>query len=242
MERRLGYLNHLEFKGLVPVKIDTVVIPVGTIEAHGVTPLATDVIIPETMAKAVGEEINALIAPAVPYGITRGLAGHPGTITITPEVFKAYIGDILASMASHGFRQIIVLNGHGGQTTELKDVLFETSRKTGVKTLLIEWWYGTDDIREQTLGREGGHAGSDETACIMAIDSSLVKPELFDENQVAFQSRAYSAYPVPGSIVVYTEGDWSLNLDQAKCSAFYEAVTERTIGIIKDVLAKWSLI
>jgi creatinine amidohydrolase len=240
MERRIGNLNHLEIRKMVDGGMETVLIPVGTVEAHGITPLGTDVIIPEAIAGRVAPEVNALVAPVVPYGITRGLVGHPGTIRVRPETFKAYMLDILESLAGAGLRNLVILNGHGGQTAELKDVLFEASRRAGVRTLLIEWWYDIDDIREKELKRIGGHAGADETACVMAVDPSLVKPELFDERCVAFQSQAYSAYPVPGSIVVYTKGDWSLNLDPAECEAFFEAVIGRVTETIRKVIDGWA--
>jgi creatinine amidohydrolase len=105
---------------------------------------------------------------------------------------------------------------------------------------MIEWWYDIDEIRKTELEREGGHAGSDETACVMAVEPALVKPELFDEKQVAFFSRSYSAYPVPGSIVIYTEGDWSLNLDPQKCAGFFDAVTARVTETIRKVIEGWN--
>jgi creatinine amidohydrolase len=175
----------------------------------------------------------------VPYGVTRGLVGHPGTIRIRPGTFKAYVEDILESLAEAGLRNLVILNGHGGQTAELKDALFDAGRKHGARTLLVEWWYDIDDIREKELERIGGHAGADETACVMAVDPSLVKPELFDDKQVAFYSRSYSAYPVPGSIVIYTEGDWSLNLDKTKCTDFFGSVAGRVTATIKKVIEGW---
>jgi creatinine amidohydrolase len=240
MERNIGKLNHLEFRTMVEGGMKTVLIPVGTIEAHGITPLGTDVIIPEAMAEQIAPEVGAFVAPAVPYGITRGLVGYPGTVRISPATFKAYVLDILESLAGHGLENLIILNGHGGQTAELKDVLFEASRRMRARTLLIEWWYDIDDVREKELERTGGHAGADETACVMAVEPSLVKPDLFDEKQVAFFSRSYSAYPVPGSIVIYTEGDWSLNLDRAKCSRFFDTVVRRVTETIKKVIEGWS--
>jgi len=242
MERRLQYLNHREFKDIVPERIDTIIVPVGTIEAHGVTPLGTDNMIPSAMIGPIAKEIDALIAPIVNYGVTHGLLGHPGSITIRRSVFRDYMTDVLEGLAANGFRRIIVLNGHGGQVNELKEACFETSRKTQAKTMMVEWWVDTDEIRNKHLEREGGHGGSDETAAIMAIDSSLVRQDLYDEKQVAYHSRAYSAYPVPGSIIVYTEGDSSINFDEAACKAYFDAVTRKTTGIIKEVLAKWELI
>ena len=242
MERRLDRLNHAEFKGLVPDRVDAVLLPVGTIEAHGITPLGTDVVIPAAMAEKICGDVNALVAPAIPYGITRGLSGHPGTLPVHPDVFRAYVGDVVKSLAEAGFARIVVLNGHGGQTDDLKDVLYETSREMSVKTLLIEWWYETDEIRKRILEREGGHAGSDETACVMAIDPSLVKPDLYDETMVTAWSRAFAAYPFPGTIITYTEGDASLCLDEARCKDYFEAVTERVASIIKEVFSKWNTI
>ncbi|MGD8628216.1 MAG: creatininase family protein, partial [bacterium] len=98
MERRLQYLNHREFKGIVPEKIDTVIVPVGTIEAHGVTPLGTDNMIPSAMAGPIAGEIDALIAPVVNYGVTHGLLGHPGSLTIRRDVFKDYMRDVLGGL------------------------------------------------------------------------------------------------------------------------------------------------
>jgi creatinine amidohydrolase len=240
MERRIGNLNHIEFRQAVEGGIETVLLPVGTIEAHGITSLGTDVIIPEAIADRIAPEIDSLVAPAIPYGITRGLVGHPGTIRVKPETFKAYVQDVLEGLATAGFRNLVVLNGHGGQTSELKDAVFEASSRAGVRGLMIEWWYDIDDMREKHLERIGGHAGSDETACVMAVDQSLVKPELFDENQVAFFSRSYSAYPVPGSMIIYSQGDWSLNLDKSRCEAFFAAVAEKVTDTITRVITGWN--
>jgi creatinine amidohydrolase len=239
MERRLDYLNHNELKELVPGRIDMVLVPVGTIEAHGITPLGTDVIIPQALADRVAPEVNAIVAPAVPYGITRGLVGHPGTISIQPEVLQAYVGDLLKSLADIGFAKLVILNGHGGQTDQLKDTIFEAHRETRAKTLLIDWWYETDDIRNETLEREGGHAAADETACIVAIDPSLVKQDRYDESMKTAWSKTFTAYPFPGTIITYTRGDTSLNLDEAKCRTYFDRVTSRVVSIIKEVTAKW---
>jgi hypothetical protein len=73
----------------------------------------------------------------------------------------------------------------------------------------------------------------------MAVDPSLVKPDLYDEKMVTAWSKTFAAYPFPGTIITYTEGDGSLNLDQEKCRAYFEAVTARIASVIKEVFAKW---
>lgn len=239
MERRLLYLNHAELDRLVPDRIPTVLVPVGTVEAHGITPLGTDVIIPEDMALQIAERIDALVAPTVAYGITRGLLGHPGTLHIRPETFKTYMRDVLESLARVGFRYLIVINGHGGQTDELKGVLFEISRDEQVKTLLIDWWFDTDEIRKQTLGRESGHGGADETAAVMAIDPGLVKRDLYREDMAMRYSKQFSAYPFPATIITYAEGDTSLNLDETACKNYYQGVIDHLTTLITHILTRW---
>jgi creatinine amidohydrolase len=239
MEKRIKYLNHIEFGKLVPERFDTVLLPVGTVEAHGVIPLGTDILIPDAMAERIAREVDLLVAPTIPYGITHSLYGHPGSLTISDDVFEAYVYDVVESLANSGFRKVIVLNGHGGQINELQKTLYEANRNLGVKTLLINWWFDTEEERKKYLGREGGHAASDEMAPIMAIDPSLVKQDLFDEEMITKKTGFFSAYPFPGSIIVYSDGDWSLNFDEGSCRAYFGAVTEKVIYFIKDVLKKW---
>ncbi len=239
MEKRIKYINHVELARLVPAKFDTVLLPVGTMEAHGVIPIGTDILIPEAMAERVAAEVDLLVAPTIPYGITHSLYGHPGGVNIAGEVFKAYVYDVVASLARTGFEKIIVLNGHGGQISELKDALYDANRNLGVKTLLINWWFDTDEERRKHLGREGGHAASDETAPIMAIDPSLVRRDLYDEEMITKKTGFFSAYPYPGTIITYTDGDWSLNFDEESCRAYFDAVTRKVIDFIETVLRKW---
>ena len=88
MERRLQRLNWIKVKKLVPDKIDTVIFPVGTLEAHGSACLGTDNFIPETIAEGIAERLNALVAPVVnpPFrshffqAVKKGLAVTAGRV------------------------------------------------------------------------------------------------------------------------------------------------------------------
>ena len=239
MEKRIKYLNHIELGKLVPETIDTVLLPVGTMEAHGVIPIGTDILIPDAMAERIAAEVDLLVAPTIPYGITHSLYGHPGGVTVANEVFQAYVYDVVRSLANTGFEKVIVLNGHGGQIRELADALYDANRKLGVKTLLINWWFDTEEERKRYLGREGGHAASDETAPIMAIDPALVRQDLYDEEMITKKTGFFSAYPYPGSIITYADGDWSLNFDEESCRAYFDAVTAKVVDFIRLVLRKW---
>ena len=129
MERRLQHLNWLTVRDLVPKEIDTVILPVGTVEAHGSACLGTDNFIPEAIANDIAERVNALVAPIVNYGITKSLIRYNGGSTIKPENFRLYIRDILDSMVDTGFHNVILMNGHGGNNSSLKPVAFEFHRE-----------------------------------------------------------------------------------------------------------------
>ncbi|OQX50453.1 MAG: hypothetical protein B5M53_12490, partial [Candidatus Cloacimonas sp. 4484_209] len=112
--------NWLEFKRLVPQKVTTVILPIGTMEAHGIIPIGTDNIIPEEISIHIAEKINALIAPTLSYGITHTLLPYPGSMTLSEETFEKVVEEIAFSLSNNGFETIIFMNGHGGHFDELK--------------------------------------------------------------------------------------------------------------------------
>src|ERR671916_855512 len=69
-ERELERVNWMEFKETVPAKVQTVLLPTGTLEPHGVANNGADITAPVAMARKVAPRVNAMIAPVVPYGIT----------------------------------------------------------------------------------------------------------------------------------------------------------------------------
>src|SRR5512140_3396469 len=71
--RELERLNWMEVRELVPAKVSTVIVPFGTVEEHGAGPNGTDILAPLAIARDIAPRVNALIAPAVPYGMTGSL-------------------------------------------------------------------------------------------------------------------------------------------------------------------------
>ena len=68
--RQMDDLNWKEFQQLVPAKIRTVILTVGTLEAHGFINNGADNTVPVAIAQASARDVNALIAPPIPYGVT----------------------------------------------------------------------------------------------------------------------------------------------------------------------------
>jgi len=156
-------------------KIDTVIIPVGSLEAHGMhCPLGTDNMIPERMCRdleaAAGKDF--LVAPAVNYGYTPSLAVFPGTITIPAETLVALYTEIGSGFVRWGAKHIVFMNGHGGNIPMLS-IACDNIAKAGGTAMAISWWatYSADILK--ICGTQG-HAGEDETSVILAIDASLV--------------------------------------------------------------------
>ena len=92
MQRHIEKLTYIEVGKLIEKGNDTVILPIGTIEAHGPhLPLGTDVIIPSSIAEKLAEAIDGLIAPPIYYGITRSLLAYSGSLTVPQDVFKQYV-------------------------------------------------------------------------------------------------------------------------------------------------------
>ena len=123
--RKMNLITWQEFQELVPAKIETVLLPVGSIEPHGVIPNGTDNIAPEAMAAEIAVRLKALIAPTLNYGVTPGMQAYPGAITISQDVYLPFVTDILKGLAANQFMNIIILNGHGGNTSLLQKAALE---------------------------------------------------------------------------------------------------------------------
>src|SRR6266705_3394322 len=84
-ERRLSHLNWMEMGELVPRRVHTLLLPVGTLEAHGITSLGTDNVIPTRLSEALAERLNAMVAPTIPFGVTAHLGALAGGTHVRPE-------------------------------------------------------------------------------------------------------------------------------------------------------------
>ena len=240
--REMNDINWMEFRELVPSKINTVLLPTGTLEAHGVANNGADNTAPVAIARKLAQELNAMIAPAVNYGITGSLDAYAGSMTISEKAYRAYLGDILEGLAKQGFKNIIVINGHGGpQTAVLNELAEQTGRAHQVRTLVVNWWSYCSDVTLKIFGEDGGHAGWNENAMIQAIDKKLVHPERYSDTLATARPAAgtWSAYPFPSSIILYQPGQGYVKFDQAKADQYFAAVTEKTGKLIKETIAKW---
>ena len=239
MPLKLEQMNWMEFGELVPRKINTVLLPVGTIEAHGVTNLGTDVSIPIFISERIADDLKAIIAPPVYYGITRSLYAYPGSLTVSSPTFENYLAEILLSLSEKGFSRILVMNGHGGQINESKNAAMRVYREGKTKVAVIEWWVLCEELTREFFGETGGHSGLDENAAVMAIDSKLVKKSLYKKDLAYEMKSGMYPLPAPGSILLYKEGEGYPQFDQKKAKQYMDKVTAKIKDEILNLLGKW---
>jgi creatinine amidohydrolase len=241
--REMERINWLEFAEWVPDKIDTVLLPLGTIEAHGCIPNGTDIIAPVAIAREIAGRVNAMIAPVIPYGFTGVLDAYPGSFTIPEDVYRAYVRAALIGLAKNKFKNIIMLNGHGGgQTAILAALAQEVGRETRTRMLVVNWWSYCSDVTQEVFGEDGGHAGNTETAYIMAIDPMLVQKERYTGPDMATAIPApntWSAYPFPSSILLYKDAEGYPVFDPKKAGEFFSKVNDKVARLISETVAKW---
>ena len=240
--RKMDELNWLEFRELVPAKVKTVLLTTGTLEPHGVINNGADNLAPVRIAEAIAGEVNALIAPHIAYGVTGSMAPYPGALHIPAEVYAAYVHAVLEGLAKNGFRNIIIINGHGGPQTEvLQRVAQEVALARGVNMLVVNWWAACPEAAQEVFGNPGGHAGENETAFIQAINPRLVKKERLAEITATPNPApgAWAATPAPSSIMLYPKGSAPADFDQKKADEYYRRVVACVAALVKDTLAKW---
>ncbi len=239
MQRELQRLSWLAVKKLVPAEINTVIFPVGTMEAHGSSCLGTDNYIPEEISLKLADRLNALVAPVVSYGITKSLLRYNGGSTIKPETFAAYLRDILDSFVDTGFRNIILMNGHGGNNGTLKPMAYRFHAERKANIAVIHWWELCQKMTEDFFEHAGGHAGTDETAMVMAIDPDLVDEKNYDPDLAYTFKPGADIYPIPGTILLYREGEGYPEYDIEQARQYRDKVIETVGDFAEMVLKRW---
>jgi creatinine amidohydrolase len=243
MSVRINDLTWEQFRDRVPSTCDLAIVPVGTIEAHGAIPLGTDTIIPEALAADLAQRLKGLIAPPIAYGVTNSLLPYPGSTTVSSGTFSAYLFEATAGLVDAGFRRIVLLNGHGGQSGEVGGVVARLWNEKRAYAVAVEWWgFAAGASASIYPGSVSGHAGVEETAMIVAI-----APDLIDRTRATTIRRfarhgAMRARPFPASIILdkpEQKGEGAPVLDPAKAKAFYDAVVTAIAAGLGEVFAGW---
>jgi creatinine amidohydrolase len=215
-------------------RVKRAIIPVGSLEQHGAhLPVSTDSLIAEYIAGLLAEKIGALLLPVISYGVS--FEHKPMfNISLHNSTLSSVLSDVCTSLIENSMRQIIILNGHHGNTGALQYISQEIRRMmpTNVATHAaihtLHYW--------QMMSAEFDHAGEIETSLVLAIAPKLVHMRRARPNtKILSKSRAaYSSLTnAPGSFPKVTgNGVWG---DPTKASA---SKGKRLIKEIVDNLVK----
>jgi creatinine amidohydrolase len=119
-------------------RTDTVIVPVGTLHAHGPIPIGIDARSVEKLAEEVGKRTGLMVLPVLAYGENDKMKQYPGSITIGQHVIEAVYTDICRSLRRNGVRRVIFLNGHGGNHDPLLRA-GRDARALGMLVAIVEW-------------------------------------------------------------------------------------------------------
>jgi creatinine amidohydrolase len=119
---------------------DRAVLPLGCTEQHAYLSLSVDSILAERLAVEAAEPLGVPVFPVLAYGITPYFRAFPGTITLRVETYMSILRDILNALGEQGFKRILIVNGHGGNTPAQGLVGEWMADHPGVRIKFHNWW------------------------------------------------------------------------------------------------------
>jgi len=162
---------------------DLALLPVGSTEQHGPhAPLGTDALTAEAVAEAgaAAYDGEVVVGPTIPVGIAEEHRHFTGTLWVSEDTFRDYVRETVASLASHGWDRVIVVNGHGGNVDALREICGRLTRDGDAYAVPFTWFdsVSLDDAPEDVAM---GHGGAVETALLRAVAPGLVREERLDD-------------------------------------------------------------
>jgi creatinine amidohydrolase len=119
---------------------DRAVLPLGSIEQHAGLSLAVDATLSEAVAADAAAPLGVPVFPAQPYGYTPSYMAYPGTMTLRMETLLAVLRDLVGSLHAHGFRRVLIVNGHGGNSYAASLIAELQPQLPGLQLRWHNWW------------------------------------------------------------------------------------------------------
>lgn len=162
------------------------VMPVGIIEQHGPhLPLDTDILLAQEITFRAATQVadKVVLVPPIIHGHSPHHMDFPGTLSVDPQHMINYVLDVCLSLAHHGFKKILMVNGHGSNVPVLDIVARQTivQTKGDAACASVDFWRLAEYERAATIifpELDGtGHADAIETSLYMALRPDLVQLE-----------------------------------------------------------------
>ena len=178
-------LTDMKWPEVAALSKDTpVIIPVAALEQHGRhMPVFTDSMLTGELIRRVEERTGGqvLVAPLTWFGNSHHHMNFAGTLSAEPRLYLDLLNNLLENFIAHGFKRLIIFNGHGGNDVPGKQAVFETRQKHRDRSDLLllsitywhleaEPWKADPTIQQRVMG----HACEWETSMILRIAPELV--------------------------------------------------------------------
>lgn len=164
------------------VETELAVVPVGSTEQHGPhAVLGTDCFTAKAVAEKAVERLDrpCILGPTIPVGVAREHRQFPGTLWVSEDTFRAYVRETCESLASHGWDRVVLVNGHGGNVSALRELCGSFTRdQSGYAAPFT--WFDAVDPSELGLDIEMGHGGPFETSLLQYLGESNVREDELD--------------------------------------------------------------
>ncbi|MCA9173728.1 MAG: creatininase family protein [Planctomycetales bacterium] len=172
------------------------IVPCGAVEQHGPhLPLDVDMVLPTGIANGAGQRIpdKMKVLPIVSYGYTGHVMDFPGTINCHYTHFMNMVLDVAKSLAYHGFKKIVLLNGHGSNVPNLDLVARRANLETDAECVLCPWWHllrvdkeFMPRWRESKFPGGCAHAGELETSLYLYLAEEDVRKDKIKSDVISF--------------------------------------------------------
>lgn len=222
----------------------TAVLVTGSIEQHGShLPLGTDTFAALTIALRVGERLEAPVLPLSPIGVAPYHLSWPGSLTISPSTLASLMLDVCEGLAGAGVERVVIVNWHEGNSTAIRMGADQVQAKLPVRVIVAEAHIITTGLFPDEM--EFTHAGSMETAAVLAHDPSLVRLEELVEGDPVDRSteghglfRRRDVFPVMRDFREVAVTGWYGTpgaVSEERSLEIIDAVAEHIAGSVEEV-------
>jgi|TARA_B100001105_G_scaffold38924_1_gene27837 creatinine amidohydrolase len=177
-EWNLAQTNQARLKKQMP---NVAVLGASAIEAHNYhLPEGQDFLHTEAIVKRVAQmawvKTNSVIClPTIPYGVDCNLMEFPLTIHVKQATLDLMLTEIVASLAHHGIRKILLINGHGGN--DFTPLVRQIQADLDVFMFWCHVYEVGQDKHNEIFDTADDHAGELETSMALALFPDLVELE-----------------------------------------------------------------
>jgi creatinine amidohydrolase len=185
---KMEELTSPKFIKAVEASGGVVIIPLGIIEKHGPhLPLGTDLFQAREVAFQAAAKEYAVVFPPYFTGQIFEARHQPGTIAYSTDLMWKMLDETCRELSRNGLKKIILMNGHGGNTSFLQ--YFCQSQLSETKDYIVVLFQpGPDKALENEINslkkaKFDGHAGESESSMMY-----FIRPDLVDVSAINSES------------------------------------------------------